>query len=194
MSLEGIKAEGGQATPMTHPQLVKALCKDGKDIALDMTYSDAHLIHMVMGISGEAGEILDAVKKVVIYHKRLDRENIVEELGDLEFYMEGLRQGLGITREEVLQYNINKLNKRYAGAKYSDAAAQARADKVEEHIFPKMVDAVRDGILTPEQAVENMVVNRLKTQQEVLEASVMSPEQAVENMRAIRGEKHEEPK
>ena len=84
---------------------------------------------MTIGISGEAGELLDAVKKAVIYRKPLDIKNVIEELGDLEFYMEGLRQGLNITRDEVLEANIAKLSVRYNGLKYSDVSAQERADK-----------------------------------------------------------------
>jgi NTP pyrophosphatase (non-canonical NTP hydrolase) len=113
----------------THPDLVEALAKPGRAIVEAMTPVEAHLIHMVMGISGEAGELLDAIKKAVIYKKTLDYANVVEELGDLEFYLEGLRAALGLTRQQTLEANIDKLSKRY-GEKYSDAAAIARADKV----------------------------------------------------------------
>jgi len=109
--------------------MVKGLAKSGEKIADEITGDDAHLLHMAVGVSGESGELLDAVKKRVIYRKELDRENVVEELGDLEFYMEGLRQGLGITREECIAANIAKLGKRYEGLQYSDSAAQDRADK-----------------------------------------------------------------
>jgi len=85
---------------ITHPELVTALAKPGADIVASLTAEDAHALHMAVGISGEAGELLDAVKKAAIYRKPIDRENVIEEMGDLEFYMEGLRQGLGITREE----------------------------------------------------------------------------------------------
>ena len=111
--------------------MVKALAKPGADIVATLTAEDAHQLHMAVGIAGEAGELLDAVKKAAIYRKPIDRENVVEELGDLEFYMEGLRQGLGITREEVIKANVAKLSKRYAGLSYSDSAAQQRADKAE---------------------------------------------------------------
>jgi hypothetical protein len=56
-------------------------------------------------------------------------ENVIEELGDLEFYMEGLRQELGISRDLTLDRNISKLSKRYHSATYSDSQAQERADK-----------------------------------------------------------------
>lgn len=113
-----------------HDEMVKALAKDGATIAAEIDGADAHLMHMAIGVSGEAGELLDAIKKKVIYRKDLDLENVLEELGDIEFYLEGLRQGLGITRDECLAANIAKLGKRYEGMKYSDQAAQDRADKV----------------------------------------------------------------
>lgn len=109
--------------------MVETLSKDGAVIAAEMTARNAHLLHMAVGIAGEAGELLDAIKKAVIYNKPLDIENVVEELGDLEFYMEGLRQGVNVARSITLRANKVKLSKRYAGFVYKDTAAQARADK-----------------------------------------------------------------
>lgn len=113
---------------MTHPQLVKALCKPGEDILSAMTPEQAHLLHMAVGICGEAGELLDAVKRHVIYQHPLDLTNVIEELGDLEFFMEGLRQAVVVPRDETMRYNIAKLTDRY-GEKYSDQAAKERKDK-----------------------------------------------------------------
>lgn len=107
---------------------VMSKAKPGQNIICQMTPAKAHLLHMAMGASGEAGELLDAIKKAVIYNKWLDRDNVIEEMGDLEFYMAGLRKEIGVTREEVISSNIAKLEKRYA-AGYSDKAAQERADK-----------------------------------------------------------------
>ena|SRR6056297_365218 len=112
----------------THPQLVLALCKPDSDIHSELSPGDCHLWHMSSALMGEAGELFDAIKKMVIYRKHMDRANIVEELGDIEFYLEGLRQGLEIPREEVLEANIAKLTKRY-GSTYSNKSAQTRADK-----------------------------------------------------------------
>jgi len=114
---------------LEHRQMVGCLVKGGETIADEMTPHNAHLIHMVMGISGETGELLDAVKKAVIYNKNLDIENVIEELGDIEFYLAGFRSRLGISREETLSANIKKLGKRYPGFNYTDTAAQTRADK-----------------------------------------------------------------
>lgn len=109
--------------------MVKVLAKPGKDIVESLTPEMAHALHMAVGVSGEAGELLDAVKKAAIYCKPVDITNVIEELGDLEFYMEGIRQGLGITREQTLEANIDKLSVRYSGLKYSNEAAINRADK-----------------------------------------------------------------
>lgn len=114
---------------MNYGEMVKALAKPGHDIAENITGGEAHLIHMAVGVCGEAGELLDAIKKHVIYKKPLDLANVVEELGDLEFYLEGLRSALEINRLEVFKVNMEKLSKRYESGRYSNEQAQVRADK-----------------------------------------------------------------
>ena len=115
----------------TFKQLAADLSKPGDEIAALITAQEAHLWHMATGVSGEAGELLDAVKKSVVYKKPLDRENVVEELGDLRFYMAGLMNALDITEDELLIANNKKLGKRYASGSYSNSQAQERADKAE---------------------------------------------------------------
>ncbi len=116
----------------TYAQMVKQLFKPGELIREQMTSHDMELNHAALGVAGETGELVDALKKYLMYRKPLDRENVVEELGDLEFYMEAIRQNLRISREECLEANYVKLfGKRYPNG-YSDAAAQLRADKVGE--------------------------------------------------------------
>lgn len=89
------------------------------------------LMHCAIGIAGEAGELADCIKKVWVYGAALDRANLVEELGDLEWYMEALRGLAGITRLEVLEENIKKLTKRYP-QEYTDELALRRLDKAAE--------------------------------------------------------------
>lgn len=113
---------------MSHSSLVFALKKPGLDIHQSLTPKKCDAIHMVMGIVGEVGELLDAIKKATIYEQDLDRENVIEELGDIEFYLEGLRQNLNITRERCLDANYVKLRKRY-GLTFTNEAAKVRADK-----------------------------------------------------------------
>lgn len=120
-----------------HRAMVERLQKPGVAIVEHMSPLRAATLHMGVGVCTEAGELLDAFKKWVFYGKPLDVTNVVEELGDIEFYLEGIRQNLGITREQTLEANVNKLlagkNARYADG-YSDAAAIARADKADAEI------------------------------------------------------------
>lgn len=109
---------------MPYSQFVDALFKHDTQ--------DMEHMHAALGVAGEAGELADAIKKHVIYGKPLDRENIVEELGDLRFYMQQIMNMHNITENEVLQGNAEKLSKRYPKGEYSNVAAVARLDKVGE--------------------------------------------------------------
>ena len=124
--------EREQTIKTNHATMVRDLSKPGKDIQATLGDNDCHMVHMLLGVSGEVGELVDALKKRIIYGKPLDITNIIEELGDIEFYLEGIRQGLGISRIETLIANLEKLGKRYPEGSYADHFAQARLDKAEE--------------------------------------------------------------
>lgn len=89
----------------------------------------AALAHAVMGVTGEAGELTDAVKKHWAYNKELDVVNVIEELGDLRFYYQAMLNMFGLTDEDVCAMNMDKLQKRYPTGVYRDQDAIARADK-----------------------------------------------------------------
>lgn len=109
--------------------MVAALVKPGQAILNTLTPEKSDMLHMLIALPGEVGELLDAIKKHIIYEKELDRANVVEELGDIEFFLEHIRQLLNISREETLKENIEKLRIRYEKLSYSNEAAQIRADK-----------------------------------------------------------------
>lgn len=96
----------------------------------------ADLIHMTLEQAGEAGELVDAIKKHWVYGKPLDVGTVVEELGDLLFYIQGVLNivtSQGVLAPETLKNfmvaNMNKLSKRYPTG-YSDQAAIVKcADK-----------------------------------------------------------------
>ena len=120
---------------INYAAMVAGLAKPGQTIIDEMNPQKAHLLHMGGCMCEEAGEVYGVIKKHIFYNKPLTpemREKIINELGDLEFYMEGFRQGLGITRGEVLDANMDKLatgdNARYKEG-YSDQAAIKRSDK-----------------------------------------------------------------
>jgi hypothetical protein len=112
-----------------HADMVAKLAKSGEQIKEDLTPHQAAIWHHATGCGTEAGELLTAAKAYSIYSRDIDHENVIEELGDLEFYMQGLRMELGITREATLLYNMEKLSKRYPNYQYTNDRANARADK-----------------------------------------------------------------
>ena len=85
------------------------------------------LLHGVIGVCTEAGELQDAVKKA-FYGQPIDYDNIIEELGDLEWYMAVIRGVVGVTQEEVQRRNNEKLKRRYKEG-FSTKEAIERNDK-----------------------------------------------------------------
>lgn len=71
----------------------------------------------VLGLAGECGECCDIVKKYKYQGHDLNKEHLKDELGDVLWYLAETASGLGITLEEVAQYN--KLHKRYHGDKFN---------------------------------------------------------------------------
>lgn len=97
-------------------------------LGLQVSEKDANFLHAVLGIAGEAGELVDAFKKHLIYEKPFDTVNAKEELGDILWYMALACRVLSVTFEQLMEENIAKLRKRYP-TEYTDADAAARADK-----------------------------------------------------------------
>lgn len=73
----------------------------------------------VLGLAGEAGECCDIVKKFKYQGHDLDITKLKDELGDVLWYIAETASGLGITLEEVAEYNLEKLHKRYHGNKFN---------------------------------------------------------------------------
>lgn len=71
------------------------------------------LINGVMGLCGESGEAIDIVKKHLAQGHELDREHLIDELGDIAWYLAETATVLDVSLEEVLTRNIEKLKRRY---------------------------------------------------------------------------------
>lgn len=102
--------------------------------------SQANLLHALLGLQSESGEIADCIKKHVYYQQELDITNLKEELGDVMWYIALLVNTLDLDFHEILKQNIEKLEKRYP-KKFTLEAAKERADKKEELIL-KVGDSV----------------------------------------------------
>lgn len=69
-----------------------------------------------LGLVGEAGEVADIIKKVLFQGKIMDstvRQKLIEELGDVLFYLTFLSSVLGTDIDEVREANVQKLIQRY---------------------------------------------------------------------------------
>ena len=64
------------------------------------------------GLGGETGEVLEILKKSVRDDK-LDKVHLVEELGDVLYYLNMVCNYHGIDMNEVIDSNVEKINRRY---------------------------------------------------------------------------------
>ena len=71
------------------------------------------LINGVMGLCGESGEAIDIVKKWLAQGHELDKEKLAKELGDICWYVAETATALGLSLEDIMAANIEKLRKRY---------------------------------------------------------------------------------
>lgn len=70
-------------------------------------------LNWALGLSGEAGEIADLIKKGTFHGHELTRKDIIDECSDVMWYLSELLNLNDISMEEVMEYNINKLRERY---------------------------------------------------------------------------------
>jgi NTP pyrophosphatase (non-canonical NTP hydrolase) len=66
-----------------------------------------------IGINGESGEVAEIIKKAMWHDCELDEEKLLDELGDVLWYIAFAADVMGETLEEVLERNTDKLRKRY---------------------------------------------------------------------------------
>ena len=71
------------------------------------------LRNAVYGLNGESGEVIDLLKKHEFQGHDLDRDKLIDEAGDVAWYLALLASALGVSLEEIMQKNVDKLKKRY---------------------------------------------------------------------------------
>lgn len=92
---------------------------------IHLSAEQAEILHGVLGVVTEAGEIADVLKKHLIYGKTLDKVNLKEELGDVAWYVALLIRRLETNFEKIFDVNIKKLYVRYP-EKFTEEAALIR--------------------------------------------------------------------
>lgn len=84
----------------------------------------------VMGLTGEAGECADLLKKHLFQGHKLDKDHLAKELGDVAWYLSVSANALGYELEEVFQMNIDKLKARYPEGFDPDLSVHRKTDDI----------------------------------------------------------------
>lgn len=79
----------------------------------EFSTSEEALLSGSICLAGEVGEICNYIKKAVWHGHPLEREKLVGELGDVLWYLTTTAASQNISLEEVAEYNIAKLKRRY---------------------------------------------------------------------------------
>ena len=96
-------------TPNEYQKLaVRTIVDLGEDAFL------RHLENGVIGMSVESNEVLQHVQKRVFCGKTLDHVHLLDECGDVLWYISYLLDTLGYTLEECMEHNVAKTEDRYS--------------------------------------------------------------------------------
>ncbi|MEO6333795.1 MAG: nucleoside triphosphate pyrophosphohydrolase family protein [Pyrinomonadaceae bacterium] len=76
-----------------------------------------NLEYPTLGLTGEAGEVANIVKKIQRDHGGVItdeiRAKLQDELGDVLWYISACADELGLTLVEIAEFNVDKLAKRH---------------------------------------------------------------------------------
>ena len=103
---------------------------DEYQVLASRTANDGDLYELAnygLGITGEAGEVADIIKKAVFHGHDIPVKELKKELGDVLWYVSQLARVNGLTLENIAIANIKKLKKRYPDG-FSQEASINRED------------------------------------------------------------------
>lgn len=104
---------------------------------------DMRILHAVMGLSTEAGELLGIVKRYTFYNSAMLAEEMKEEIGDLMWYLALLLDATGLDLQEIMDANIEKLRIRH-GDKFRQDNDTNRDEEAEKKVFKMSFDPYGD--------------------------------------------------
>ena len=110
------------------------------------------LLNGCMGLNGEAGECIDLLKKHLFQGHELDREKLIEELGDVLWYCAELAAGLDVGLAEVARRNIEKLRRRYPKFLFIghyDKMVMPHGEEAMRREFERLLPTMRQGGFLP---------------------------------------------
>ena len=81
-----------------------------------------HLLTAALGLTAEAGEFTEVVKKIILQGKPYNEDNVFHmkrELGDICWYIAQACMALDTTFDEIIEMNVDKLKARYPGGEFN---------------------------------------------------------------------------
>jgi len=82
----------------------------------EKNFPSERLLTAAVGMSAEAGEFTEVIKKIIFQGKEPTEENIFHlkrELGDIMWYVMQACIGMNVSLEEIVEMNVEKLLARY---------------------------------------------------------------------------------
>lgn len=101
---------------MTHPAetyVTDCLRTESKVGMAVLSNQETRLLHSILGLCDEVGELAKALKAFLFYGKELDYVNLKEEFGDVLWYTALGVDSIQSTLDSVMKTNIEKLRVRY---------------------------------------------------------------------------------
>ena len=89
------------------------------------------LITAAFGLTAEAGEFTEVVKKIILQGKPYNEENVFHmkrELGDICWYIAQACMALDTSFDEIMEMNVDKLKARYPGGEFDVHKSENRAE------------------------------------------------------------------
>ena len=89
------------------------------------------LLTAALGLTAEAGEFTEVVKKIFLQGKPYTEENVLHmkrELGDICWYLAQACMALDTTFDEVIEMNVDKLQARYPGGSFDVHKSENRKE------------------------------------------------------------------
>lgn len=84
-----------------------------QELAVSTLGPDRNPLMLALGVGGEAGEVMEIIKKGHRPNKTVDIPHLKEEIGDVLWYLATLGDTYGLNLDEIAVENIAKLKKRY---------------------------------------------------------------------------------
>lgn len=94
---------------------------------LELSDQQTKILWTALGMTGEAGEVAELVKKGIFHQQGIDKNELKKELGDVLWYLSALCSLMGLNLSEVMESNLEKLAHRYPEG-FSPEASQKRVD------------------------------------------------------------------